>query len=513
MQWGIWSRAAALLLAAALSGCVAGDVNPVTGKTIYAPVSASTEAYYGEKANAKITAEYGVYKNAALTAYVDRIGQALAKNAVRKGVKYTFTILDDDEINAFALPGGFVYITRGAINYANSEAEVAAILGHEIGHVDAFHFRRHGDDDDKINVVLSVLLRNSSQSPGDIEMAQRLAGDQSKDAAYSQDQEFEADALSVHYLTLAGYDPQAMVNALYTEDAKSKLDDGDMKGNPLAHDIFAMDQSHPATPEREARAAQAVKVEAAKNAVLVADASGQTGANPTDVGPTGAGPAGGKTDRDAYLAAVDGMTFGADPSVGVVDGHRLVNATEGFSFEAPEGFDLWAGHGGVFGVGRNAMLILETAEKDAAPESLMTYVQSSMMDKLSVTDVRPLEIDGYRGATGVVIGDLFVMRLGAVRDNGNHFYRLIYLTPRRAFQDLDTGFLSSLKSFHTLQGAEATPQSASHLRVITAAAGDTVQSLAQHMAVKENKVEWFRVLNGLEPGDAVKPGDKMKVVE
>src|SRR5258708_7344878 len=125
MRAGIWNGAAALLLAAALSGCAAENVNPVIGKTIYPLVSAATEANYGQKANDQMIAAYGVYKDdAALTAYVDRVGQALAKNVVRKDVKYTFTILDDDEINAFALPGGYICITRGALNFANSEAEL-----------------------------------------------------------------------------------------------------------------------------------------------------------------------------------------------------------------------------------------------------------------------------------------------------------------------------------------------------------------------------------------------------
>jgi predicted Zn-dependent protease len=497
MQRGIWNSAGALLLAAALSGCVAENVNPVTGKTIYAPVSAATEARYGQKANDQMIADYGVYQDAALTAYVDRIGQALAKNVVRKGVTYTFTILDDDEMNAFALPGGYVYLSRGALNFANSEAEVAAILGHEIGHVDAFHFRGGGDHD-TVKEVLSVLLRHSSNSADDLAMAQKLAEKSARSAAYSQEQEFEADALGIHYMTLAGYDPQAMLGALRTQDAKSKLDDGKMKGNAVAHEIFEMNQSHPATADREARAQTAAKLEQAK-------AAAETDAVPAPASDL-------KTDRDAYLAAVKGMTFGADPGEGTVEGRRLVNAAMGFSFEAPEDFDLWPGHGGAFGVGRNAVLTIETNGAYAG-QSMVAYVQFSILEKMSVVDVRPLEIADYRGATGIVNADPFVIRVGAVHDQDNHLYRLLYIAPRRTFHDIDAAFLDSLKSFHPLKGAEATPKPALHLEVVTVASGDTVQSLAERMAVKEKKLEWFRVLNGLAPGDEVKLGDKVKVVE
>jgi len=491
MQIGIWTRVAALLLAAALSGC-AGNVNPVTGKAIITPVSAETEAYYGQKLNDKMIASYGVYKDAALTAYVGRIGQALAKNVVRKSVKYTFTILDDDDNNAFALPGGYVYVSRGALNFANSEAELAALLGHEIGHVDAFHFR--AGERSTVSGVLSVLLRHSSQSADDLELARKLAEKSTKSAAYSQDQEFEADALGIHYLALAGYDPQAMVAALRTEEAKTTLDDGGMKGNPIAHDISALDQSHPATPDREARA-----MKAAQSTVLTPGAGPQPSADP-------------KRDHDAYLAMIDGMTFGADPDDGTVEGRRLVNTALGFSFDAPEDFDLWASHGGAFGVGRNAVLIMETTEAYAG-QSMVTYVQSSMMEDTAVENVRPLEIDGYRGATGLANVGPFVIRLGAVHDRGNHLYQLLYVAHRRAFNDLDAGFLDSLKSFHPPKGDDATRKPALRLHVVTVASGDTVRSLAERMALKEKKIEWFRVLNGLAAGDEVKVGDKVKLVE
>jgi predicted Zn-dependent protease len=509
MRVGIWNGAAALLLAAALSGCAAGNLNPVTGKAIYTPVPAAVEAYYGKKAYDEMSAAYGVYKeDAALTAYVDRVGQALAKNVVRKDVHYTFTILDDDEIDAFALPGGYICITRGALNFANSEAELAAILGHEIGHVDAFHFGRGGGHD-TTKALLSVLLRHTGNA-GDLALAQKLADQSTKAAAYSQQQEFEADALGIHYMALAGYDPQGMVDALRTEDAKMKLDDGKMKGNPIAHDIFALDQSHPDTPEREARAAAE-----AKNAALAppngspgGSENGSPSASPAG-SPTGAGP---KTDRDAYLAAIDGMTFGADPADGKVDGHRLVNAALGFSFDVPADFDLWPSHGGAFGAGSKAVLVFETTDKYAG-QSMAAYVQSSMMPKMQVEDVRPLEIDGYRAATGLVSKGPFAIRLAAIHDSGNHLYRLLYVAPRRVFSDLDAGFLDSLKSFRPLEGAEATPHPPLHLHIITVAGGDTVKNLSDRMALKEQKLEWFRVLNGLGAEDEVKPGDKVKLVE
>jgi predicted Zn-dependent protease len=492
MRWVIWLRAAVLVSAALLAGCDPHSVNPVTGKTIYPGVTPETEAMFGAKLNAEMVEGYGVYRQAGLNDYVSRVGQALAQHAVRPGVHYSFTILDDEEINAFALPGGYVYVTRGALAFANNEAELAAILGHEIGHVDAFHFRHR--DHDSVSGVLSVLLKHASKNAEDQRIAAQLADKAAKSTGYSQDQEFEADALGIHYMTLAGYDPEGMLGMLEAERAKSALDDGGMKGNPVAHDIFALDESHPATPARQARALEAVK---------------------KAVPPPGVSP---KTERDAYLAAIDQLSFGADPDEGMVEGPRLRNPIQGFSFEAPQGFDLWTDRTGAFGVGPNAAMILEAAQPKETPsagQSMVAYVQTAMADDMPVANVRPLEIPGYRAATGTVDMDVFKLRVAAVRgiDSGAPLYKLMFVTPRGTFNEADAGFLEALKSFRPLKGAEARPPRVPSIKVVTVAAGDSAKSLAERMAVPDQKLEWFRVLNGLGPGAELKPGDKVKLVE
>ena len=505
MNFRILTAIAALVCAAAISGC-ATNVNPVTGKRIYTPVSSSTEAYYGRKASEEMIKSYGVYKeDAALTAYVDRVGQALAMGVVRKSVKYTFTILNEDEINAFALPGGYVFITRGALNFANSEAELAGLLGHEIGHVDAFHFgpRKH----DTVKALLSVLLRNSAKTAEDQALAKKLADESTQSSGYSQDQEFEADALSIHYMALAGYDPKAMVSAMRTEDAKEKLDDGQMKGNPVAHDIFALDQSHPTTPDRMARAE-----EAAKNAVTVAT----TRAIPDSaaIPASGVVPAPGvnpKIAHDTYLAAIDGMTFGADPSEGKTEGRRFINPALNFSFEAPEGFELWSGRGGGFGISSTAVMLFEMGEGQpgATIESQLT---SNLSGDMHADKIHQLIIKGYQAATGFIWLEPFIVRVGVIRFNGDHLCRMAYISPRRVFYHLDSAFLDSFSTVRTLDGADAEPIPALHIHIVTVASGDTVESLAAGMAVKEKKVEWFRVLNGLGATDGVQAGERVKVV-
>jgi predicted Zn-dependent protease len=481
------SRAAALLLVASLVGCDSYSVNPVSGKTIY-PGSPANEIKAGEKLNPEMIADYGLYTNPALQEYVTRVGLALAQHAVRKDVKYTFTILDDDYANAFAVPGGYVYITRGALSFVNNEAELAGILAHEIGHVDAFHFG--GGERDRQSILLSVLLRHSSSSAEDLALADKLAEKSKKGSSYSQQDELEADALGIHYMTLAGYDPQAMASMLRTDEAMERLENEAMKDNPVALDIFSLNVTHPATPERVVRAQEAANK-------------------------AGVAPGAGKTDRDAYLAAVDGMAYGPNPRQGRVEGgRRLVNDFFGYSFEAPEGFNLWADRHGAFGVGGKALLYLEIDQAPAAT-SMATYVQESVTDEGTVGNVRALQLDeAYRGATGTVDIAPFMMRVAAVRDSGGsrRLFKLTYMTPSRDFRAADAGFLASLKSFRPLGRTDAS-MPVPRLRIVTVAGGDTVQSLAERMAVTERKLEWFRLLNGLGPGDAVKAGDKVKLVE
>jgi predicted Zn-dependent protease len=136
-----------------------------------------------------------------------------------------------------------------------------------------------------------------------------------------------------------------------------------------------------------------------------------------------------------------------------------------------------------------------------------------MLEKMTVADLRPLEISGYRGATGLIVKDPFMPRRAAVHDSGNHLHKLLYMAPRRTFRDLDADFLASRKSFHPLAGAEPASSRRCASTSSPSPPGDTPQTLAARMALRKKKMEWFRALNGLGAGDAVKAGDRVKLVE
>ena len=256
----------------------------------------------------------GSYDTAELSAYVDRVGQSLARFAEVQDVRYSFTVLDDDDINAFALPGGYVHVTRGLLALASNEAELAGVLGHEIGHITARHAAQRYSSATAANLgigVLSILGTVAGLPPSVTEATG--SGLQTGAAiylqSYSRDQEMEADRLGIRYMTRAGYDPEAMVTFFRKLDAWSRLE-AMMAGDPGAAERLDIMASHPRTADRVQQAAQTRRFDAG---------------------------AGGRTEPGPYLKAIDGLLFGDSPSQGFRRGRDFIHPELRIAFRVPEG--------------------------------------------------------------------------------------------------------------------------------------------------------------------------------
>ena len=199
---------AVLLIAALCGGCA---TNPVTGKADVVTMTAEQEVAIGRDAHPKVLQKYGRYEDEELQAYVSGIGRRIAAVSHRPDLQYTFTVLDTDDINAFALPGGYVYITRGIMAYLNSEAELVAVLGHEVGHVTARHAVRQqtGAAATGVGALLVGILTGS----GDLANVANMAGS-ALVSGYGRDMELEADDIGAQYLDRLGYDPDAMIDVV-----------------------------------------------------------------------------------------------------------------------------------------------------------------------------------------------------------------------------------------------------------------------------------------------------------
>ena len=228
----------------ALSAC---STNPVSGKKDFTLISEQQELAMGAQAHKSILKQKKRYKNAALQSYVNSIGQSLAKHSHRKNIRYTFTVLDDPSVNAFALPGGYVYITTGLMAYLNSEGELAGVLGHEIGHVTA----RHGVKQQSAGIASAILIQVLTKKTGASSGKQYNQVGRALLSGYGRNHELQADKLGAEYLARVGYDPKDMIKVVSVLKAQEEFEkyQARKEGRPARayHGLFA---SHPSNDQR-----------------------------------------------------------------------------------------------------------------------------------------------------------------------------------------------------------------------------------------------------------------------
>ena len=485
---------AALVFAAAsvaLAGCNYAT-SPATGRQFLSPVSESQENQIGAEEHPKILAEFGgaYTEKPNLNAYVNQLGQTVAANTERKDVKYTFTVLNSEEINAFALPGGYVYITRGLLTLANNEAEVAGVLGHEVGHVTARHTAERMGKQQQASILATLGVAAATLLGGDTagQLATGVAQEGSEVylGQYSQSQEFEADSLGVRYLTKASYDPQAMASFLDSLNNETRLEAKEA-GNEAAADAYSMKQSHPRTPDRVQRAIAEANVPVANPLV----------------------------NRDRFLEQIDGMIWGPDPRDGVIKGTTFIHPSLKFAFDAPKGMKLQNSPDAVVGKGNNAVMMFDLAP--TAPSGALTqYIASQWQEGATISDVQSFQVNGMEAATGVAKGTIndtpVAIRMVAIRQNAKLVYRFLYATPPDNFNAADKQFIASAQSFRGISAQDTAGYAPKRIRVVTVKSGDTIASLSKQMQVDEAPADWFRVLNHLGADAELQAGQKVKII-
>jgi len=310
-----------VMCASMLAACGTNVVNPVTGQTERTVMSEQDEIAQGQKAHQEVLQEYGVYADPRLQAYVNEVGQKLAKQSHRANLKWTFTVLDSPEINAFALPGGYVYITRGIMAYLDSEAELAGVVGHEIGHVTARHGAQRATRQQTAGLgVLAATVLGAVLEGAGVGGATDLASQVSQTAAagyiasYSREQETQADQLGAEYLARNQYNPQNMVEVIGVlknqERFAAETAKAEGKPEPSAASWLS---SHPSNDKRLAD----IKQKAASYQGKYAD-----------------------DGRARYLQAVDGMGFGESREQGVTRGRNFYHEPLGIALTAPSGWQV-----------------------------------------------------------------------------------------------------------------------------------------------------------------------------
>jgi predicted Zn-dependent protease len=480
----------ALALGLALAGCSSALLStgtppgslPVAPKQAEQPQPPQQPTGTAQREHQRILAAYnGAYDDPKLEGLLNQMVARLVAASERPDLSYRVTILNAASVNAFALPSGQLYVTRGLIALANDTAELASVLSHEMSHVIARHAAMREDEARQVALVTRVFTDLGSDPETS---ALALAKSKIKLASFSRAQELEADGIGVGIAARAGFDPHGAVRFLRSmgRNAELKANPGQSHLDPRAADFLS---SHPATPER------------IKNA--------QGNARQFS------GPGAGERDRAAYLAGVDGMVYGEDPSEGFVRGRRFLHPKLGFTFLAPEAFTLDNTAQAVLGVreGGGQALRLDVVGVPAE-QTLAEYLVSGWIENIDPKTVEETVINGLPAATGTAKGDQWTFRLYVVRF-GSDVYRVIFAT-KRMTAETDRTFRESVSTFRRMTLAESQAARPLRIKIVTVEAGDTVERLASRMATTHRAAERFRILNGLAANERLNPGDRMKIV-
>jgi predicted Zn-dependent protease len=478
--------ATVLLVSLTLAGCqvlqtASGDTtlrpsgSPVTVDTL---TRNDRLASIAREQHPRILATYGgEYSNTDLERMVARVVGNLTLDPDNPDQTYRITILNSPNINAFALPGGYLYVTRGLLGLANDSAELAAVLAHEMAHVTANHGiqRQQKEAEEQLasQVVSDVL---GGAAPG--RMA--LIRGQLRLAQFSRNQELEADAIGIRSIGRAGYDPYAAVRFLQAMAAFGELRSV-ASGSDRRLDFLA---THPSPPQR---------IELAQN-------------HARQFGPPGTGT----RDRDPFLDGVDGMLFGDTPQEGFVRGRSFLHPVLGIAFTVPEGFVIDNSATAVTAAGPNDIAIRFDGVNLDREVSLADYVRSGWVAGLRNDSLRSTSINGNEAVTARAEAEGWQFDVTVIRAGGE-VYRMLTAAPLGSDR-LEPVAREVRDSFRVLDEAEKRDLRPLRIRVVTVQAGENVATLAGRMRGVEQPQQLFRILNGLGPGDSLSAGTRVKIV-
>jgi len=482
-------KSIALLLVLALSGC-ASTPNPVSGRQDRFVMSEQDEISSGRRIHQQVLQEYRPYNNAALQRYVNDIGQKLAAQSERPSLPWTFTVVDSPEINAFAVQGGFIYITRGLMAYLGSEAELAGVIGHEIGHVTARHGARADRDQKAASVVqiLGVLAGAYFGGEQGAELGAQVAGGGAAAGFLlprSREHELQADSLGAKYLQRVNYDPDVLINVIQTlKSQETFARDQQRADGPQADETPNWLRTHPANEDRLRAMRQ------------VAD---QYSGKYQDAG------------IQRYLQTVDGITFGDGREQGVTRGQNFYHEPLGFVLRAPPRFSI-----------QNASSELTILSDDMQAAVAVRLSGNTRGDHNAVirtmlapdqggteaTTINGLRATNFIGSKQNKPIDATVITLG---NNDYLFQKLHNPNTRGAY---DVAMREAVASFRRISAADAAAARPYTIRAVALPRGASpFAELARFVPNLKNAEGRLRLLNQVYPQGNIAPGQLVKAIQ
>jgi predicted Zn-dependent protease len=477
-------RRIAVIALGALSLTHCGQ-NPVSGGSDFVLMSDQQEIQLGAQAHQEVLAEYAALDNPDLQAYVNGIGQKLAKQSQRPNLQWHFTVVDSPDVNAFALPGGYVYITRGLMAYLNSEAELAGVVGHEIGHVTARDGVRQPSAATAagLGATLGSILLPGMDNQAGASLMQSLA--QAWTAGYGRDHELEADRLGAQYLAKAGYNPQAMIEVI-----------GVLKNQKL----FAAEQAK--RDGRQPRSYHGTFDTHPGNDARLKQVVGE--ANQYSV----ATPREGRTE---YLQKMDGVVFGDSPAQGVIRNNLLLHDKLGLAIQFPPDWNVLNRPDRVEARSPQGDAMAELQQGPKNDQPLVTLQNGLKLDAGARYDSGKLS--GYPAAfaAGTQQGKPVVVAM--VVFNGTQYMIAGMARDKPAYDRERATLRGVINSFHAITPAERLAAQSYVLRLVTAKPGTTMAGLAKTSPLAHDAESQLRLLNGFYPAGEPKTGQSLKIVQ
>ena len=462
-----------------ISGCA---TNPVSGGKDVVLMSEDQELAMGRQYNQEILKQMPEYEDPKLQAYVRRIGKELGEKSHRQNLIYRITVLDSPTVNAFALPGGYIYITRGILAYMNSEAQLAGVLGHEIGHVTARHAVRQHSTGTFIQILgAAATIGTGSRAVGDLSNVLGTAITR----GYGRSMELEADRLGAEYLANTGYEPDEMIGVIGILKSQEEFEiqrAREENRQPQAyHGVFS---THPANNARLQEVIRAAKR---------FPASGTRADN-----------------RDAFLRRLDRLVFGPGENQGVLRDNRFYHRKLEFTMMFPEGWRVENQPSRLLAISRENDAVLQISQQDLnRKQSPEQFLRRQLKD---LREGQAFSTETFQGYAGVASLDSpygrKYSRIATVFSDNQAF--IIAAAGKHGL--VNEPFFESVRSFRRLSPNEYRFAESRRIRLIRATPGDTFATLAKKSGLTNYAEAQLRLLNGMFPDGEPKPGKWVKIV-
>lgn len=463
-------------------GILSCATDPVTGSRQFMLVSERDEIRIGEQTDAEIAATYGLYQDQALAGYVNRIGQTMVRRSHRPNLDFSFKILDTPVVNAFAVPGGYVYMTRGILSYLNNEAELAGVIGHEIGHITARHSAEQLTKAQFAQLGLSigsVLSREFGTFAGVAEYGVGMLF-----LRFSRDNEREADDLGVEYAAKAGYDASHLAGFFMTlERLNPSSDRSGLEG------WFS---THPNPPDRIGAVQRKSREWAEKSSL-------------TNLA----------VRREEYLKQIDGLVFGEDPSQGYVENDMFYHPALRFQFPIPAGWKTKNTPSQVqmFTPQQDAAVLFSLTRGDSPEDAAKRFISQA---NAGVTKTDSIMVNGLPARR--ILSDVDTQQ-GVLRvlsyfiEKDQKIYVFHGFAHHARFQAYYAAMERAMGQFKPLTDPKKIQVQPARLRVYPAKSGGSLKNVLQSLGVPEKKLEQTAILNGKRLGDPIEAGQLVKVVD